>query len=266
RGNSLFLYEDETQETYLEKLELSQLKSMQLESSYKKKEAAVFRLSLPKEELHLKDADTGEEWRGYILTMKEIPNKLDLLPGQKVKLEDALKQETKRVFPLSRPVLPPRPAFMQSESLTDSPACFYDVTRKEAEQMLEENPENGGIILRPSTVPNNYALTLRHQLEIMKKMCNKNEDVAFAYDTRIGKAGDRLYICWMICKLLLTNGSFLQRRCRPLPTRLKPYPEHRSPPCCIRRAETSWTFLQTSSRLVNTFIQTITGLPNRTSN
>ncbi|XP_024139485.1 signal-transducing adaptor protein 1 isoform X1 [Oryzias melastigma] len=173
RGNSLFLYEDETQETYLEKLELSQLKSMQLESSYKKKEAAVFRLSLPKEELHLKmkDADTGEEWRGYILTManKEIPNKLDLLPGQKVKLEDALKQETKRVFPLSRPVLPPRPAFMQSESLTDSPAsststkppCFYDVTRKEAEQMLEENPENGGIILRPSTVPNNYALTLR---------------------------------------------------------------------------------------------------------
>ncbi|KAF6717768.1 Signal-transducing adaptor protein 1 [Oryzias melastigma] len=173
RGNSLFLYEDETQETYLEKLELSQLKSMQLESSYKKKEAAVFRLSLPKEELHLKmkDADTGEEWRGYILTManKEIPNKLDLLPGQKVKLEDALKQETKRVFPLSRPVLPPRPAFMQSESLTDSPAsststkpaCFYEVTRKEAEQMLEENPENGGIILRPSTVPNNYALTLR---------------------------------------------------------------------------------------------------------
>lgn len=29
--------------------------------------------------------------------------------------------------------------------------------------MLEENPQNGGIILRPSTLPNNYALTLRQQ-------------------------------------------------------------------------------------------------------
>lgn len=29
--------------------------------------------------------------------------------------------------------------------------------------MLEENPQNGGIILRPSTLPNNYALTLRQR-------------------------------------------------------------------------------------------------------
>lgn len=39
--------------------------------------------------------------------------------------------------------------------------CFFDVTRREAEKMLEANPEYGGIILRPSTLPNNYALTLR---------------------------------------------------------------------------------------------------------
>ncbi|RVE67316.1 hypothetical protein OJAV_G00101680 [Oryzias javanicus] len=176
RGNSLFFYEDETQETYVEKLELSQLKSMQLDSSHKKKEATVFRLSLLKEELHLKmkDADTGEQWRGYILTMakREVPSKLDLLPGQIKELEEALIQEKRRVSQHSRPVLPPRPAFLKAESVTDSPApsistklgkpeCFYNVTRKEAEQMLEENPQNGGIILRPSTVPNNYALTLR---------------------------------------------------------------------------------------------------------
>ncbi|KAF7657435.1 hypothetical protein LDENG_00027070 [Lucifuga dentata] len=41
------------------------------------------------------------------------------------------------------------------------PSCFYDVTRQEAERMLENNPECGDIILRPSTFPNNYALTLR---------------------------------------------------------------------------------------------------------
>uniref|UniRef100_A0A3P9ID72 SH2 domain-containing protein n=1 Tax=Oryzias latipes TaxID=8090 RepID=A0A3P9ID72_ORYLA len=175
RGDSLFLYTDDTQESYTEKMDLSQLKTMQLESSNKKKEETVFRLSLPKEEVQLKmeNADTGEEWRGYILTMakKELPNKLELMPGQRVKLEDALKQEKKRVSHHSRPALPPRPSFLQSESMTDSPKstkpgmpeCFYDVTRKEAEQMLEENPQNGGIILRPSTLPNNYALTLRQQ-------------------------------------------------------------------------------------------------------
>uniref|UniRef100_A0A8C7YYH9 SH2 domain-containing protein n=1 Tax=Oryzias sinensis TaxID=183150 RepID=A0A8C7YYH9_9TELE len=104
-----------------------------------------------------------------VFWQKAIPDKLELMPGQRANLEDALKQEKKRVLPHSRPALPPRPSFLQSESMTDSskstkpgmPECFYDVTRKEAEQMLEENPQNGGIILRPSTLPNNYALTLR---------------------------------------------------------------------------------------------------------
>lgn len=35
------------------------------------------------------------------------------------------------------------------------------MTREEAEQILEDNPEHGSIILRPSTLANNYALTLR---------------------------------------------------------------------------------------------------------
>lgn len=35
------------------------------------------------------------------------------------------------------------------------------MTRQEAERMLEANPEYGGIILRPSTLAKNYALTLR---------------------------------------------------------------------------------------------------------
>lgn len=42
--------------------------------------------------------------------------------------------------------------------------CFFNVTRQEAEQMLESNPEHGSIIIRPSTLPNNYALTLRQQM------------------------------------------------------------------------------------------------------
>ncbi|XP_018524409.1 signal-transducing adaptor protein 1 [Lates calcarifer] len=182
RGATLFLYKDDTQDTYTEKLDLEQLKSMELDSPYKKKMPTIFTLTLHTEEVQLKmdNPDTGEEWRGYILTVvkKEIPSKLQLLPGQMLQLEEALAQERRRNPPTSRPPLPPRPPFLPQipsskpppppphkdepdPSSPDMPACFFNVTRKEAEKMLEANPEYGGIILRPSTLANNYALTIR---------------------------------------------------------------------------------------------------------
>ncbi|XP_071313136.1 signal-transducing adaptor protein 1-like [Trachinotus anak] len=182
RGACLFLYEDDTQDTYTEKLDLEQLKSMELDSPYQKTTPTVFNLTLPREEVQLKvdNPDTGEEWRCYILTVvkKEIPSKLQLLPGQILQLKETLGKERRRNSPLSRPPLPPRPAFLHSASPSpsppqakdepdlstpDMPACFFDVTRQEAETMLKDNPEYGSIILRPSTQANNYALTLRQQ-------------------------------------------------------------------------------------------------------
>ncbi|XP_023137991.2 signal-transducing adaptor protein 1-like [Amphiprion ocellaris] len=179
RGATLFLYKDDTQDTYTEKVDLEQLKSMELDSSYKKKEPTIFTLSLSTEELQLKmdNPDTGEVWRGFILTVgkKEIPSKLQLLPGQMMQLKETLNQERKRNPKLCRaPTLPPRPSFLQpsgsgnnspspseEKSAPELPACFFDVTRQEAEKMLKENPENGSIILRPSTLAHNYALTLK---------------------------------------------------------------------------------------------------------
>ncbi|XP_012727319.2 signal-transducing adaptor protein 1 [Fundulus heteroclitus] len=169
RGSTLFLYNNDTQDTYSERLELELLKSMELESPYKKKVPTIFTLALPQEEVQLKmdNADTGEEWRGYILTVvnKEIPRNLQMLPGQKMKLEEMLTLEKKRSPQLERPALPPRPGFLQSKQppLPDMPICYFNVTRQEAEKMLEKNPENGNIILRPSTIPKNYALTLRQK-------------------------------------------------------------------------------------------------------
>ncbi|XP_041846669.1 signal-transducing adaptor protein 1-like [Melanotaenia boesemani] len=184
RGATLFLYEDDTQDTYTERLDLEHLKSMELESPYQRKAPTptIFTLSLHTEELQLKmdNADTGEEWRGYILTVvkKQIPSKLQLLPGQLHKLNEVLYEEKKRNPQTSRPALPPRPPFLQSsgsaasssstsetKSASVMPECFFDVTREEAKLMLEENPENGSIILRPSTLANNYALTLRQQTD-----------------------------------------------------------------------------------------------------
>ncbi|KAI3351703.1 hypothetical protein L3Q82_020544 [Scortum barcoo] len=174
RGTTLFLYKDDTQDTYTEKLDLEQLKSMELESRYQKKALTVFSLVLPTMEVQLKQItkitavfvtvqmdspDSGEEWRSYILTVikKQIPSKLQLLPGQILQLQEVLAHERRRNLPMPRPPLPPRPSFL----LSDVPVCFLNVTRQEAEQMLETNPEHGAIILRPSTVAKNYAVTLR---------------------------------------------------------------------------------------------------------
>ncbi|XP_013862117.1 signal-transducing adaptor protein 1 [Austrofundulus limnaeus] len=166
RGSTLFLYDSDTQETYVERLDLEQMRSMDSNISYKKKEPTILTLNLPSEMVQLKmdSADTGEEWRGYIMTVfkKEIPQRLQLLPGQMMKLEEVLELESKRKLPLSRPPLPPRPNELKPKSAT-IPTCFFDVSRQEAEKMLEDNPENGSIILRPSALPKNYALTLRQK-------------------------------------------------------------------------------------------------------
>lgn len=176
RGATLFLYEDNTQDTFTERLDLEDLISIELDSPFQKKTPTIFTLGLRTEEVQLKmdNPDTGEEWRGYILTVikKEIPNKLQLLPGQILKLKEVLAQERIRNHLASHPPLPPRPSFLYSASIssplpkdksdnTEVPTCFFDVTREEAKQMLEENPEYGSMILRPSTLANNYALTIR---------------------------------------------------------------------------------------------------------
>ncbi|KAM6923437.1 signal-transducing adaptor protein 1-like [Xenentodon cancila] len=176
RGATLFLYTDDTKDTYVEKVELAQLISMELPSPSQKKMPTIFTLSTETEEVQLMmDADRGEVWRGYILTVveKEIPSKLQLLPGQVIKLEEVLASEKIRNHLVPQPPLPPRPRFLKSSSSpSDSsasmedpemPVCFFNVSRQEAMQMLETNPENGSIILRPSTVPNNYAVTMRQQ-------------------------------------------------------------------------------------------------------
>lgn len=180
RGATLFLYTDDTQDTYTESVDLEKLKSLDFDGTYMNKMPTGFTLKLHTDELQLKmdNPDAAGEWRVYILTVnkREIPRDLLLLPGQKMKLEDVLAIERRRKSGGERPPLPPRPDFSHEEipksypskpkdepdnATPEMPACFFDVTRDEAVKMLEENPECGSIILRPSTLANNYALTLR---------------------------------------------------------------------------------------------------------
>lgn len=174
RGTKIFLYPNETELTYTEMLNLEGLKSMDLHWSQQKKSTPVYILKLSTETLHLKMAsfDTGEEWKSFILTVakKHIPSNMKRLPGQILQLQDVLVKEKSRCFISLNPPLPPRPPnFIRPSSTlslgedSDLPSCFLDVSRQEAEELLESNPEYGSIIIRPSSLVNCYAVTIRQQ-------------------------------------------------------------------------------------------------------
>ncbi|XP_036373298.1 signal-transducing adaptor protein 1-like [Megalops cyprinoides] len=173
RGSTLFLYEDDNNEMYSERVELHTLKAMEVDSPHSKIGPSVYTLTLLNEEVQLKfdNPNTAEEWRGFIMTVAtlQIPRKLQLLPGQLLTLKTVLEKECRRTgrLPSPVPVLPrtPRspvsPGTMTDDTLADFPSCFYHVSRQEAEQMLEDNPEYGSIILRPSAGGSSYAITMR---------------------------------------------------------------------------------------------------------
>ncbi|CAB1337263.1 unnamed protein product [Coregonus sp. 'balchen'] len=165
RGSTIFLYRDEMHDTYSEKLNLQMLKSMAMDSSYQNNRSTIYTLTLSNEEVQLKvdNPNTGEEWRGFIMTVatKEIPSKLQLLPGWK---RFCLRRRRDRPHVL--PCLPPPtisipPQETYDDALSGIPPCFFPVSRQKAENMLKDNTKYGSIILRPSTDNTNYAITLR---------------------------------------------------------------------------------------------------------
>ncbi|XP_048851546.1 signal-transducing adaptor protein 1-like [Brienomyrus brachyistius] len=163
RGCTIFLYTDNKEDTCTERLELRDLKAMQKVAS--EFGSSVYSLILPKEEVHLKaSSPDAEEWRGYIAaaTSMEIPNDLGLLPGQMMRLEEVSKEERRRTsLPLKEGDSLGAPCRTNSHITADLPSCFYNVTRQEAVQMLEADPEWGNLILRPSADCGGYAVSTR---------------------------------------------------------------------------------------------------------
>lgn len=80
RGSTIFLYSDEKNATYTEKLELQNLKSLDTWSLKENYISAEFTLTLLNEEVRLKieNPDAGEEWKGFILTVaKNMTKKIN---------------------------------------------------------------------------------------------------------------------------------------------------------------------------------------------
>ncbi|XP_023593573.1 signal-transducing adaptor protein 1 isoform X4 [Trichechus manatus latirostris] len=174
RGTTLFFYTDKKSTIYIDKLDIIDLTCLSDQNSTEKN-CAKFTLVLPKEEVQLKTENTesGEEWRGFILTVTElsVPQHVSLLPGQVIRLHEVLEREKKRRIETER--LPSTSVEKEKETTEDyvdllnpMPACFYTVSRKEATEMLEEKPSWGNMILRPGSDSRNYSITIRQETEI----------------------------------------------------------------------------------------------------
>ncbi|XP_043428511.1 signal-transducing adaptor protein 1 isoform X1 [Prionailurus bengalensis] len=174
RGTTLFFYSDKKSPTYVDKLDIIDLTCLTDQNSTEKN-CAKFTLVLPKEEVQLKteNAESGEEWRGFILTVTElsVPLHVSLLPGQVIRLQEVLEREKRRRIETER--IPSSAIEKEQEPTEDyvdvlnpMPVCFYAVSRKEAIEMLEKNPSLGNMILRPGSDSKNYSITIRQGIDM----------------------------------------------------------------------------------------------------
>ncbi|XP_027803119.1 signal-transducing adaptor protein 1 isoform X3 [Marmota flaviventris] len=174
RGTTLFFYTEKKNTIYVDKLDIIDLTCLTDQNSTEKN-CAKFTLVLPKEEVQLKTENTesGEEWRGFILTVTElsVPQHVSLLPGQVIRLHEVLEREKKRRIETQQ--VPNTSLEKEKEPIEDyvdvlnpMPVCFYTVSRKEATEMLEKNPSLGNMILRPGSDSRNYSITIRQEIDM----------------------------------------------------------------------------------------------------
>ncbi|XP_072604960.1 signal-transducing adaptor protein 1 isoform X2 [Vulpes vulpes] len=119
------------------------------------------------------NTESGEEWRGFILTVTElsVPLHVSLLPGQVIRLHEVLEREKKRrieteQMPSSAMGKEKEPVEDYVDVLSPMPVCFYSVSRKEATEMLEKNPSLGNMILRPGSDSKSYSITIRQEIDL----------------------------------------------------------------------------------------------------
>ncbi|XP_027456514.1 signal-transducing adaptor protein 1 isoform X2 [Zalophus californianus] len=195
RGTTLFFYSDKKSPTYVDKLDLIDLTCLTDQNSTEKN-CAKFTLVLPKEEVQLKTENTesGEEWRGFILTVTElsVPLHMSLLPGQVIRLHEVLQREKKRRIeiertPSSAMEKEKEPIEDYADALSPMPACFYIVSRKEATEMLEKNPSLGNMILRPGSDSKSYSITIRQEIDMPRIKHYKVMNVGKKYTIELEK-------------------------------------------------------------------------------
>ncbi|XP_031460537.1 signal-transducing adaptor protein 2 isoform X2 [Phasianus colchicus] len=82
----------------------------------------------------------------------EVPTDLELLPGHIFQLSEALRQERENrrgARSVGTTAVPPMPS------------CFFDVSRAEAERLLERNAGGGNVVLRPGGHGQGFSISTR---------------------------------------------------------------------------------------------------------
>ncbi|XP_061413786.1 signal-transducing adaptor protein 1-like [Lethenteron reissneri] len=191
RGNILFFYSTDRDIEYTEKIPLAKPLVFHMVSSMMRGTSSCkMKLKTSTTELKLKaDTETMEMWKAYILAVTEyiIPRDITLLPGQMQQLREIIEREKDRQGwsePNECPMPPqppdhrilhpdalqiPRasvltPVLVQGPALHNNklsfPSCYYDVSRDKAEQMLQEHPDWGNLLLRPGSNQTDYAVSV----------------------------------------------------------------------------------------------------------
>ncbi|XP_062412094.1 signal-transducing adaptor protein 2b [Sardina pilchardus] len=176
-GDALFFFNNNKENQYVEKLELSTFISI-LDDSVPDKNlnTAGLVVHTKNEDIRLTapSLESRELWKGFILSVKElsVPKSLNLLPGQSHMMKEAVDKEKERRKAHTSSTPPPVPTKYTAGAssplylpvVSEMPACFETVSRTEAEILLERNPERGNLLLRPGRDGTSFAITTRQDL------------------------------------------------------------------------------------------------------
>ncbi|KAM6962602.1 signal-transducing adaptor protein 2-like [Aplochiton taeniatus] len=168
-GNTLFFFNKNKDNDYVEKLDLTGFISL-TDDGTRDRNLGAARLNLRLKNGDLKltapSLEARELWKGFIYSVVElsVPSSLNLLPGQLQMLQEAVDREKERVQ-----TVPPTPAAASSSNLylsliREMPACFHPVSRSEAMMMLEKHPNQGNLLLRPGRDGASFAVTTYQDL------------------------------------------------------------------------------------------------------
>lgn len=167
-GNTLFFFNDKKDCDYIEKLDLSGFISVTDETRQDRNlDAARFNLRLKGGNIKftVPNAEVREFWKGYIQAVAElaVPTSLNLLPGQIHMLKEAVQKEKERKQNSPPSAETSCPSYVTLQA--DMPACYHNVSRLEAELLLDREVKRGNLLLRPGSDGSSFAVSTRQDLD-----------------------------------------------------------------------------------------------------
>ncbi|CAK6955199.1 signal-transducing adaptor protein 2-like [Scomber scombrus] len=167
-GNTLFFFNEKRDANYIEKLDLSGLISITDDGSVDRNlDAARLNLQMKNENIKFNapNAEARELWKGFIHSVTElsVPSSLNLLPGQIHMLKETVEREKERINNVPPPAVTNNDPYVTLHA--DMPACFYSMSRLEAELLLEREAKRGNLLLRPGSTGYSFAITTRQEFD-----------------------------------------------------------------------------------------------------